>query len=148
MVTQTPASRCSKSHRLVRGKVRPPESRDSRPGRQEIEKPRPAQIRIGAPSHVMKRSQLKAWFSAVLRKAKKKDRPPEDREIDGGLACGFRTELCGLGFHRYGMRCLLRRHHERVLDPAFGADEMVHFPWIIVGRYYPLSVSLGTSHLS
>src|SRR5438128_6201403 len=68
MVTQTPTSRCSKSHRLVRQ----PESRDSRPGRQEIEKPRPAQIRIGAPSHVMKRSQLKAWFSAVLRKAKKK----------------------------------------------------------------------------
>ena len=41
------------------------------------------------------------------------------------------------------MRCLLRRHHERVLDPAFGADEMVHFPWIIVGRYYPLSVSIA-----
>ena len=40
------------------------------------------------------------------------------------------------------------RHDQGVPNPAFGADEVIHFPWIIGGHYYPLPMSLGTSDLS
>jgi len=39
------------------------------------------------------------------------------------------------------------RHDESEPKPAFGADKVPHSDWIMMGRDYPLRVSLGTSDL-